>query len=82
MSTGNGIAFRSSNVLDCMRVNQPQKTTMKETNFAAWSLENLIKFAKDANFELRMQQEYIKQLREDNKFLLNLIRERIRNEKR
>jgi len=55
---------------------------MKETNFAAWSLENLIKFAKDANFELRMQQEYIKQLREDNKFLLNLIRERIRNEKR
>jgi hypothetical protein len=55
---------------------------LKETDFAAWSLENLVNFAKDANAELRNQQAYIQQLREDNKFLLNLIRERIRNEKR
>ena len=51
---------------------------MNQPDFAAWSLENLVKFAKDANAELRNQQAYIEQLREDNKFLLNLIREKMK----
>ena len=51
---------------------------MNQPDFAAWSLENLVNFAKDANAELRNQQAYIEQLREDNKFLLNLIREKMK----
>ena len=55
---------------------RPTKTTMNDTpNFAAWTNENLAKFALDAYLRLQAQQDAIEQLRGDLKDAMKLIRQ-------
>ena len=44
-------------------------------NFAAWTNENLVKFALDAYLRLQAQQDAIEQLRGDLKDAMQLIRQ-------
>jgi hypothetical protein len=51
-------------------MNNPNKP-----NFAAWSLENLARFASDAFDDMTKKAEELERIRLDNKLLHNLIRD-------
>lgn len=44
-------------------------------NFAAWSLENLVRFAQDAYVRMQEQEEGLAQLRLDLKDAMKMLRE-------
>jgi hypothetical protein len=46
-------------------------------NFAAWNIELLAQYAKDAYDHINLQNERIQQLTDDNKLLLNEIRKHL-----
>jgi hypothetical protein len=52
-----------------------QRTWVDLPNFAAWSNENLAKFALEAYLRLQAQQDAIEQLRGDLKDAMQLVRQ-------
>lgn len=49
-----------------------------KTNFEAWSLDSLIKFAREANERIRVMQEMMDELRSDCRTALNAYREAVK----
>ena len=55
-------------------------TAPAKTDFASWSLDNLIAFAREANEKLRLQEENMAALRADCRAVLQAYRDLIKKE--